>query len=223
MRFSRLTRTKHQEKGEGDIAAIILGSKTIEDFLPNKHGKGCSAAFWSTAKTLSDMCPEHDFLSLETTEFNVFEHFLLYRFWYKILQQAYERRLSVELYRDMLAKKQACMMTFDKVEDLVRRKMRQRQELVAELVREIPRETFFFKEPFPIGSEQLSQENVDYNLRERNRLLTYVEEQFSGVDVIADEMVSFFDRLLEGECMVRIGKMYQKEHVDATIVRNLLH
>ena len=31
---------------------------------------------------MGDICADYDFLGLETTEMNVFEHYMLYRFWY---------------------------------------------------------------------------------------------------------------------------------------------
>ena len=37
IRISRLTRTRYNELGEGEFANIILGKKSIDDYLTNTH------------------------------------------------------------------------------------------------------------------------------------------------------------------------------------------
>lgn len=76
---------------------ILLNRKNIDDLLPY------ICENWSTAKRLTEI-PVYDFRTFGTQEFNIFEHVLLYKYWYKILEQAYRRKLHEDLYRDLLDK-----------------------------------------------------------------------------------------------------------------------
>lgn len=40
---------------------------------------------WSTAVNFPDL-PACDFRSMETVELSIFEHILLYKFWYKLIE-----------------------------------------------------------------------------------------------------------------------------------------
>ena len=60
------------------MADILLGSVTIDALLPYV----CDS--WSTSKKLVNIAP-FDFQTLPFNEFSLFEHILLYKFWYKIL------------------------------------------------------------------------------------------------------------------------------------------
>jgi hypothetical protein len=62
------------------FAEIILNQKTIEDLLPFINDN------WSTATKLIDMVPAFDFRTMGTWEFSIFEHIMLYRFWFKIVE-----------------------------------------------------------------------------------------------------------------------------------------
>lgn len=44
----------------------------------------------------------------------------------------------------------------------------------------------------------------------------------SGAALVTDETTIFYDRLLEADCMTQIVSIYQKEHVEAEEVRQLL-
>ena len=77
MKFSKLAR--QGKSGEGEFANIILGNSTIDDYLTNKKDN------WSTNTDLQGIT-EYDFRTMSSYEFNLFEHMLLYRFWYKILE-----------------------------------------------------------------------------------------------------------------------------------------
>ena len=39
---------------------------------------------------------------MSTYEFSIFEHVMLYKFWYKLLEQAYRRKLHIDLYNLLL-------------------------------------------------------------------------------------------------------------------------
>ena len=52
------------------------------------------------------MVPALDFRTMGTWEFSIFEHVMLYRFWYKIAEQTASRKLHEELYQEVLDKNQ---------------------------------------------------------------------------------------------------------------------
>ena len=79
------------------MSDILLNCKTIDDLLPFV----CDG--WSTARRLIEL-PPYDFRTFGTSEFSFFEHVMLYKFWYKVLEQSYRKKLHEELYRDLLDK-----------------------------------------------------------------------------------------------------------------------
>ena len=79
------------------MSDIIMGTKKIDNLLPYIYED------WSTAVKLFDLAP-YDFRTFGTYQFSIFEHVFLYKFWYKILDQASKRKLHEELYRDLLDK-----------------------------------------------------------------------------------------------------------------------
>ena len=74
---------------------VILYRKTIDEFLLVLEGN------WSQVKSLHGH-PNCDFRNMSTYEFSIFEHVMLYKFWYKLLEQAYRRKLHVDLYNYLL-------------------------------------------------------------------------------------------------------------------------
>ena len=68
---------------------------TIDNLLPYVHDN------WSTASEFYDW-PPYDFRLNASYEFTIFEHVLLYRLWYKLMEQAYKRKLTEELYCQIL-------------------------------------------------------------------------------------------------------------------------
>ena len=91
IKMSRLL-NKSESKG---FSEIILQKMTIDHLLPYTHDN------WSTAVEFHDF-PPHDFRLNASYEFSIFEHVLLYRLWYKIMEQAQKRKLNEELYREIL-------------------------------------------------------------------------------------------------------------------------
>jgi hypothetical protein len=87
IKVSRLL-NKSESKG---FSEIILQKMTIDDLLPYVHDN------WSTASEFHDF-PPHDFRLNASYEFTIFEHVLLYRLWYKLMEQAHKRKLTEELY-----------------------------------------------------------------------------------------------------------------------------
>ena len=79
------------------FADIVLNFKNLEQLLPYVCDN------WSTAKNLLEV-PSLDFRTFGTSEFSIFEHVLLYKFWYKLCEQSYRRKLHEDLYRDLLDK-----------------------------------------------------------------------------------------------------------------------
>lgn len=84
---------------KGALADVILGKKTIEHFLPSFQDG------WSSSKKLK-LIPQCDFRTKGTYEFSIFEHVMLYRFWFKLMQQSLEKKLHDHLYKDLLDKSQ---------------------------------------------------------------------------------------------------------------------
>jgi hypothetical protein len=85
------------------MADIILGKRNIESWLPYVHEN------WSTTIKLYEIAP-YDFRTFGTCEFSIFDHILLYKFWYKIMEQAYKRKLHEDLYKDLLDKNQVHLL-----------------------------------------------------------------------------------------------------------------
>lgn len=119
LRVSRLTRTLNEELGEGEFADIILGKKSIDDYLTNKYTSEVNGQLWSTAKTMQKMWPDYDLRTMDTWELTIFEHYMLFRFWFKILEQAVDRKLSASLYKDLLARQQVHMINCQDLELLI--------------------------------------------------------------------------------------------------------
>lgn len=96
MRVSKLAKNGFAF-AQGEFAKIILGNSTIDEFLATVTNK-CS-----TTKKLYGIS-QYDFRVLANWEFSIFEHVMLYRFWYKMLEQAARNKLHIDLYKDMLDK-----------------------------------------------------------------------------------------------------------------------
>lgn len=88
---------KQGKFGEGEFANVILGNHTLDDYLTNKRDN------WSTNVNLQGIV-DYDFRTMPSYEFNIFDHIILYKFWYKILEQAIKKKLHVELYKNLLEK-----------------------------------------------------------------------------------------------------------------------
>ena len=61
------------------LLEVILNRKTIDDFLLVLEGN------WSQVRNLYGH-PNCDFRNMSTYEFSIFEHVMLYKFWYKLLE-----------------------------------------------------------------------------------------------------------------------------------------
>lgn len=86
-------------KQGGGFSDIIMNTKTVENFFPpGTYDKELSI---SIALKLHNL-PPHDLRTMASHELSIFEHILLYRFWYKILEQCYRRKCHEVLYKDML-------------------------------------------------------------------------------------------------------------------------
>lgn len=102
MRVSKLAKNGYNF-AQGEFAKIILGTSSIDEFLATVTNR-CS-----TSKKLYGIS-QYDFRLLATWEFSFFEHILLYRFWYKMLEQASYNKLHCDLYKDLLDKSQVHMI-----------------------------------------------------------------------------------------------------------------
>jgi hypothetical protein len=99
-----------------------------------------------------------------TSEFSIFEHVLLYKFWYKLCEQAYRRKLHEDLYRDLLEKQQVHLIHNQTLENSVNKKLREKTKIKDQL-NQIKYQSFFFKEVFGLKDPaKLNQENLDYNV-----------------------------------------------------------
>ena len=63
-------------KDNSSISEILLNRKTIDNLLPYVCDN------WSTAKKIQSL---YDFRSMGTCEVTLFEHILLYKYWYKLI------------------------------------------------------------------------------------------------------------------------------------------
>ena len=141
------------------IADVILGKKTIENYLPSFQDG------WSSSKKLK-LLPQCDFRTKATFEFSIFEHMMLYRFWFKLMQQSLEKKLHEELYKDLLNKSQVHILNNQDLVLLIQKK----QKEVSRINEEHYKESFFFKEVFKKDQETLNEENIQYNLKEYDSL-----------------------------------------------------
>lgn len=94
IKMSQLTKT-----GCGGFADILLNTKTVENFFePGTFHKEYSV---SIAQKLINL-KAHDFRTMPSYELTIFEHVLLYRFWYKLIEQCYRRKCHEDLYQVLL-------------------------------------------------------------------------------------------------------------------------
>lgn len=83
VQMSNLTSTyDHQDSMLGVFSDILLNRKNIDHFLPGDYI--CSESM-STSRKLIGL-PPHDFRMYASYEFSLFEHVVLYKFWYKLLE-----------------------------------------------------------------------------------------------------------------------------------------
>ena len=71
------------KNGSGGLADILLNTKTVENFFP--PGTFHKEYTISIAQKLINL-KAHDFRAMASYELNIFEHVLLYRFWYKLVE-----------------------------------------------------------------------------------------------------------------------------------------
>ena len=119
MRTSKLTKNGYVFL-QGEFAKVILGNSTIDEFLATVNNR-CS-----TSRKLYGMS-QYDFRVLASWEFTIFEHVMLYRFWYKILEQAARNKLHVDLYRDLLDKSQVHVIHNQDLDSLILKKLHEQE------------------------------------------------------------------------------------------------
>lgn len=103
------------------MADILLSNKSVEDFFP--PGTYHKQYPLSIAQKLTN-CGAHDFRSMATYEFNVFEHVMLHRFFYKLLEQCYRRKCHEDLYLDLLQKSSVHIFNTRTLDQAVNRKLK---------------------------------------------------------------------------------------------------
>ena len=116
MRVSKLAKNDGMF-AHGEFANIILGNTSIEEYLVNVKYK------WSTTRKLYGMM-EYDFRVMATWEFSIFEHIMLYRFWYKFIEQSSKNKLHTDLYKDLLDKSQVHMVHNQELDTVILKKLR---------------------------------------------------------------------------------------------------
>ena len=197
------------------MADILLGSVTIDALLPYV----CDS--WSTSKKLVNIAP-FDFQTLPFNEFSLFEHILLYKFWYKILDQSLQRKLHEDLYKNILEKSQVHIVNCQNVENRVVKKVMERCH-ITDQVRHIKQEHFFFKEVFVGLQEQfLNEQNINFNKQEKAKLLTFMGNHLKTHKIITDDTVLYYNKFQEALSYERISEIYVKANVNASEVKTLL-
>lgn len=54
---------------------------------------------------------------------------MLYRFWYKLLEQALERKLHIQLFKDLLAKSQVHIFNNQNLVSKIQKKLKEKQKI----------------------------------------------------------------------------------------------
>ena len=219
IRFSKLTRTSFKEPSEGQFANLILGHKTIEHLLSNCFQDPKTSEFWSTAKNLTELTEEADFRQPDGLKLNLFDHYILFRFWTTVTRQALKRKLHIDVYKQILKLKQVCLFFEEDLVHKLNQKIEEGEELAANLGR--VGGGYVFKEVFNFQHEY-SEQGHQFNVGERKKCMKDVA-QFKSHPVIVNETANLYNKLLEANSIVELGELYKQKHVSSEVVKKLLN
>lgn len=195
------------------MSDILLNRKTIDNLLPYVCDN------WSTAKKIQCL---YDFRSMGTCEFTLFEHIILYKYWYKLITQSSKRKLHCDLYRDLLDKNQVHLVHSQRVESKVYSKLKEIPS-IQEDMRKVKLEVFLFKEVLGLlGEEGLIQQNIAYNNQEKSKLQEFLKTKLKHHSLITNETILFYDKYQEAESFDQIANIYSSQIADSAKVNVLL-
>ena len=81
---------------------------------------------------------------MSTYEFSIFEHVMLYKFWYKLLEQAYRRKLHIDLYNQLLDLNSTHLFNIQHLQSLTQKKLSDSVKIDHEVSQSKTKEWFFF-------------------------------------------------------------------------------
>lgn len=94
------------------------------------------------------------------------------------------------------------------LENLILKKLREKNQ-ISEKIKSIKLEHFFFKEVVTAHeNQQLSQENIDYNLKEREKLQKFMAKHLNDHKIITKETSVYYNQLQEAESFQKIANIY---------------
>ena len=84
-------------------------------------------------------------------------------------------------------------------------------------------EIFFFKDVFKSGQlDKLSDENINFNDKEKQRLKTFIEEKMGTHNIINEVTAVYYNQLQQAMNYENIGKVYKGQYADSNDIKELI-